>query len=180
MAAAMVGRLAGMIRTGALLLFLALVACGGGGGPLDQGLSPTQHCVQTDQNGTATVGVDILVNPGPADATIESVTLHGGSALQILQSVIVPIGGTPVGVRSGFPPDPATMDPSIQWVLASDAAGASLPPGSGEWNLVVGLELDDSATSGSTSGFEVRYDADEETYTYVTPGEVEVSREACE
>lgn len=169
-----------MTRIGALLLLLALAACGGGGGPLDQGLSATEHCVQTDQNGAATVGVDILVNPGPAEATIESVSLHGGSALTILQSVIVPIGGTPVGVRSGFPPDPATTDPSIQWVLASDAAGASLPPGSGEWNLVVGLELDESATSGSTSGFEVRYDAAGETYTYVTPGQVEVAREVCE
>ena len=170
-----------MSRLAVGLLTATLFSCSAGGGPLDHDYSASEVCVRTDASGTATIGIDALVNPGPENVEIQSVSLKGGSSLTMLQAVVVPAGSNLVGVLSGFPPDPATLDQGIRWVEASDAAGAVIPPDTdtAAWNLVVGLQLDDDSQSGTTDGFEVVYDYGGRTYTYVTPSTVELVRESC-
>jgi hypothetical protein len=105
------------------------------------------------------------------------------SDLLLLDAYLVPVHGDLVGIRSMFPPNPEDLLAiGITWSDAIEAVGATIPPDSGDgvvWNLVVGVELDEDARFGTTSGFEIDYKVDDRRYRYITPTSLEIRPDTC-
>jgi hypothetical protein len=140
-------------------------------------------CTPGDGDGKATIGIDVLVNGGDDVAVISSVELPESAVdIQLVDAYVVPVHFNLVGVRSGFPPDPAELDPTIEWDQKLPAAGAGIPPGETRdpaWNLVLGLQISPSADRGMTGGVEVTYSEGGRQYIYVVPTSMEVRRGTC-
>lgn len=174
-------------RVGTWVLSIALFgSCSSGpnsGGPLNQDYPPGEICTPVGADGRATIGHDVLVNSGSREVVILEVRALLPSDLLLLDAYLVPVHGDLVGIRSMFPPNPEDLLAiGITWSDAIEAVGATIPPDSGDgvvWNLVVGVELDEDARFGTTSGFEIDYKVDDRRYRYITPTSLEIRPDTC-
>jgi hypothetical protein len=154
------------------------------GGPLDQGYADGRLCTPVGADGRVTVGLDVLVNSGPDDLVLREVALaEPEPGMELIEALIVPVEKDLVGVVTGFPPEPEELSAEIQWSDAVPAVGARIPASgeSGQMaNLVVGLALQATTQSATTSGLNVRYKTPDGEFLYTTPNAIEIRQSACE
>jgi hypothetical protein len=106
-----------------------------------------------------TNGLTVLENHSKGTAIIEHVSFYGDRHLQLVEAVVVPIQGPPVGFSEGWPPAPFNLSlPGVQWDKRVPAVGARIPPGpaqGGNRNLVIAMRP--TAHEGTAAGVRVLY-----------------------
>jgi len=168
----------------AIALLLVVMSCAGvsSDGPLSRPNDLGELCAPVPPDGSLTFGLETLTNSADTDVVVESVRLVEAEGISIIESRIVTIsdgqlGGTLVGLRSGFPPDELPG-----WSASILAEGAAILPADSTddvFNLVVGLRLDSGSSMGTASGLEVAYSVKSSHYTYRTSNSIELRHEPC-
>lgn len=176
-----------MIRKSAVAATLLLVlaaGCGGSGtvpvdspsSPLGDGGDPLQECLPDLSGTTMTNGFTVLENHSKGTAIIQQVSFYGTHHLLLVDAVVVPIQGGPVGFWEGWPPGPdAISQPGVQWDKRVPAVGARIPPGpaeGGNRNLVIAMRP--TARKGTATGVQVLYRENGQQYELRTHTEFEV------
>ena len=151
---------------GALFLAALLAACSSSGpGPLGQGGTDAEQCMDYPVGQPVAAGIYDLTNTGDSPVTIQSVTLPDAHGLAVTKTWLVPIYHDPktgnwldVGAGAPFPP---TTSP--QWVQRRPAIGGVIRPRQ-DLNLVFGLTRT-TAKAGRSPGPVIAYTAGGSSYT---------------
>lgn len=138
----------------ATIIALPLAGCSGTGvakdGPLRLGGSDSEVCVSADLGEEIGIGQPMTLN-GPAGATINEVSVHEMTGLEMVGSFVVPVvDNTGTGT---FRAD--NSEPSPGWQSRSEAEGAEVESGVPA-DLVLLLKRD-SSEDGSIATVSVQY-----------------------
>jgi hypothetical protein len=150
------------VAAAALLAFVALAGCTSGDPvPVNSPSSPLggagaggDNCAWAWPGYTMTNGFIVLENHSKGTVTIESVSYYRPRHIVIAAAVVVPIRFDAIGIQL-WPP--RVLESGVQWDKRTPAAGAKVPPDSGDHfrNLVLATRI--TAHRGTAAGVTVRY-----------------------
>jgi hypothetical protein len=107
-----------------------------------------EACVSTQTGQPMLIGEVLSVQT--AAVTVRGVELARAAGVRVVDSYMLPVGGTVIGT-SQFPPEDSTS-----WGERVPAVGSQLNPGV-SYNVVVKVERTDPAAAGSASALKVSY-----------------------
>ncbi len=155
-----------------------LAGCSTGPGPLGDGGTAGQQCMQYPPRKPVTTGIYDLTNAGGSPVTILSVTLPSAHSLRMTKAWLVPItktanGGTlDFGAGWPYPPSFTKVVQSV-WAQRRPAVGGTIKPGQ-DLNLVFGL-IRATASAATSDGPAITYTAGGSSYTVNEKTSLEVA-----
>jgi len=143
----------------AVILAVALGACGRQPDPFGHDTTPGQECIPLAGHQVVTYGFEAVRNRAAGTAVIDKMALAKRKGLHVIATWVVPSTEDLYGAQYGYPPGHMPLN-GWHWDKRQKANGARVPHSRGKYdrmNLLFVVALQARVTRGSAIGVDVWY-----------------------